>query len=193
MQLARRVGACGRRAVDKLAGRSAAPFKSGGDCAASQPTWPENYTVPAINAERLDRLCAPFFNPQRSGAPVGLIGQKGIRCDSRLGSSPELPPQLSAASCFPNVPLGFAEQSLGRRTTVRTREPGDLPEQRHPSAARGARVGRASAVVTEMKCHAVGSRHGLIVTENSKKAGSEPGRQRLCRSVRRLRGIPVLG
>jgi hypothetical protein len=78
-----------------------------------------------------------------------LIGQKGIRCDSRSGSSPELPPQLSAASRFPNVPLGFAEQSLGRRTTVRTREPGDLPEQRHPSAARGARVGRASAVVTE--------------------------------------------
>jgi hypothetical protein len=51
----------------------------GGDCAASQPTWPENYTVQAINAERLDRLCAPFFNQRRSGAPVGLIGQKGIR------------------------------------------------------------------------------------------------------------------
>jgi high affinity Mn2+ porin len=31
---------------------------------------------------------------------------------------------------------------------VKTREPGDLPEQRHPSAARGARVGRTSAVVT---------------------------------------------
>jgi hypothetical protein len=125
MQLGRRVGARGRRAVDKLVRRSAAPLKSGGDCAASDQTWPENYTVPAINAERLDRLCPPFFNPPRSGAPVSLIGEKGIRCDSRLGSSPELPPQLSAASCFPNVPLGFAEQSLGRRTTVRTREPGD--------------------------------------------------------------------
>ena len=110
MQLARRVGARGRRAVDKLVRRSAAPFKSDGDCAAPDPTWPENYTVGAINAERLDRLCAPFFNRERSGAPVGLIGEKGIRCDSHLGSSPELPPQLSAASCFPNVPLGFGSK-----------------------------------------------------------------------------------
>src|SRR5262249_16270591 len=30
-----------------------------------------------------------------------------------------------------------------------TREPGDLPERRHPSGVRGARMGRCSAVVTE--------------------------------------------
>lgn len=149
MQLARRVGACGRRAVDKLVARSAAPLESGGVSAASRPTWPENYTVPAINAERLDRLYAPSFNPRRSGAPVCLTGQKGIRCDSRCSLIRSCPRQLSAASYFPNVPLGFAEQSLGRRTTVTTRKPGDLPERRHPSATRGARAGRASAVMTE--------------------------------------------
>src|SRR5690348_7356369 len=173
MQLARRVDACGGRAVKLVAG-GAAPFEPGGDRAAPQPTWPENYTAPAINAGRLDRLCAPSFNPQRSGAPVGLTGQKGIRCDSRLGSSPELPPQLSAASRFPNVPLGFAEQSLGRRTTVRTREPGDLPEQGHPSAARGARVGRASAVVTERIVTRWAAVMGSLLQKLEKRPGRSP-------------------
>src|SRR5262249_31662202 len=38
-------------------------------------------------------------NRRRSGVPVGVTGQKGIRCDCRVWqSSPELPPQLSAAS-----------------------------------------------------------------------------------------------
>ena len=109
------------------------------DGAVSPKTWPENYTEPTISTERLDRLYARSFNPRCSGAPVGLTGEKGIRCDSRLESSPELPPQLSAVSCFPNMPLGFAEQSLGRWKAVTTRKPGDLPERRH-LPPRGARV-----------------------------------------------------
>jgi hypothetical protein len=81
---------------------------------------------------------------------AGLVDRpKGNPVRLALQSNPELPPQLSAASYFPNVPLGFAEQSLGRRTTVTTRKPGDLPERRHPSATRGARAGRASAMMTE--------------------------------------------
>ena len=92
-----------------------------------------------------------------------------------MGSSPGLPPQLSAASCFPNVPLGFAEQSLGRRTTVRTRKPGDLPEQRHPSAARGARVGRASAVVTERIVTRWAAVMGLLLQKLQKRPDWSPG------------------
>jgi hypothetical protein len=53
-----------------LAGCSAA-------AAISHPTLPENYTVPAINGPRLDRLCALSFNPRRSGAPVSFDWRKG--------------------------------------------------------------------------------------------------------------------
>ena len=47
------------------------------------------------------------------------------------------------------MPLGLAMQGLGRRRRVTTREPGDLPERRHPSGVRGARTGRTSAAVTK--------------------------------------------
>ena len=94
MQLARRIGTCGRRAVDKLSGCVAAPFISGG---VSPSTWPENYTVLSFDLSVLTVYARPssirivqvcrFFDRQ-----------KGIRCDSFLAFSPELPPQLSAAS-----------------------------------------------------------------------------------------------
>jgi hypothetical protein len=50
-----------------------------------------------------------------------------VRC--RQASMPELPPQLSAASCCP-VDVTEASRLREDRTTVMTREPGDLPRPR---------------------------------------------------------------
>src|ERR1700739_722635 len=49
---------------------------------------------------------------------------------------------------FSERATGLCQHGPGRWKTVTTREPGDLPERSHPSGVRGARTGRASAVVT---------------------------------------------
>ena len=101
--------------------------------------------------ELLDTHASCSFNWHSSGVPVALIGQEGIRCASplrRQGKSEAAPATVGGES-FSHVPLGLAAQGLGRRRRVTTREPGDLPERRHPSDARWARAGRTSAVVTK--------------------------------------------
>ena len=82
---------------------------------------------------------------------ITLIGQEGIRCAApfpRQGKSGAAPATVGGES-FSHMPLGLAMQGLGRRRRVTTREPGDLPERRHPSGVRGARSGRTSAAVTK--------------------------------------------
>jgi hypothetical protein len=94
-----------------------------------------------------------LFNLGSSGEPVALIGQEGIRCVSpfrRQDNSGAAPATVGGES-FSRRPLGFVTQSLGRRRRTATRKPGDLPERRHPSAVRGARAGRTSAVVTDFE------------------------------------------
>jgi hypothetical protein len=105
--------------------------------------------------ELLDSRRSCSFNEHSSGVPVALIGQEGIRCASplrRQGKSEAAPATVGGES-FSHVPLGLAAQGLGRRRRVTTREPGDLPERRHPSDARWARAGRTSAAVTSTMCH----------------------------------------
>jgi hypothetical protein len=99
------------------------------------------------------------FNPRSSGAPITSIGQKGIRCAAvqRRSKSGAAPATVGGES-FSYVPLDLAMQGLGRQRRVTTREPGDLPERRHPSDARRARVGRTSAAVTSTMCHTDGGR-----------------------------------
>ena len=95
------------------------------------------------------RSCS-FYSPS-SGVLITLIGQEGIRCAApfpRQGKSGAAPATVGGES-FSHMPLGLAMQGLGRRRRVTTREPGDLPERRHPSGVRGARSGRTSAAVTK--------------------------------------------
>ena len=56
-----------------------------------------------------------------------------------------------------------------------TRKSGDLPERRHPSAARGARVGRASAVVTERIVTRWAAVMGLLLQKLQKRPDWSPG------------------
>ena len=63
---------------------------------------------------------------------IALISQEGIRCGSsfrRRVKSGAAPATVGGKS-FSRMPLGFAVQSLGRRRRIKTREPGDLPEQK---------------------------------------------------------------
>src|SRR6266478_7743502 len=79
----------------------------------------------------VDKNGSRLFHHERSGAPVALTGQKGIRCDwpsCRPIKSGAAPATVGGESFF-KLPLGFVHQSLGRRRRVTTREPGDLPEQ----------------------------------------------------------------
>jgi high affinity Mn2+ porin len=95
------------------------------------------------------RSCS-FYSPS-SGVLITLINQEGIRCAAlfpRQGKSGAAPATVGGES-FSHMPLGLAMQGLGRRRRVTTREPGDLPERRHPSGVRGARSGRTSAAVTK--------------------------------------------
>ena len=99
----------------------------------------------------LDTRRGTSFNSASSGVPVALIGQKGIRCAApfgRQGKSGAAPATVGGES-FSHVPLDLAMQGLGRRRRAATREPGDLPQRGHPSHARRACAGRASAVVTK--------------------------------------------
>jgi hypothetical protein len=113
--------------------------------------WPSCNGFQQSESGELDTYGVHTFNPRSSGAPVALIGQEGIRCVSpfrRQDNSGAAPATVGGES-FSRMPLGFAVQSLGRRRRIKTREPGDLPERRHPSGVRGARAGRTSAVVTD--------------------------------------------
>jgi hypothetical protein len=114
-------------------------------------TWPDCNSTHQTANERLDMEREDSFNLRCSGAPIALIGQKGIRCVEpfrRRGNSGAAPATVGGEP-FSEMPLGFAMQSLGRRRRVRTREPGNLPERSHLSGVRGVRSGRTSAVVTE--------------------------------------------
>jgi len=99
--------------------------------------------------ERLDSHGRRLFNRISSGAPAALVGQEGIRCGPtgiRRANSGAAPATVSG-ELVSRMPLRFAVQGAGRRRRAKTREPGDLPERRHPSTVRGARLGRASAAV----------------------------------------------
>ena len=104
---------------------------------------------------------------------ITLIGQEGIRCAApfpRQGKSGAAPATVGGKS-FSHMPLGLAMQGLGRRRRAATREPGDLPERRHPSGARGARSGRTSAAVTKrlvMRMEAAKTMLAHISTEIAK-------------------------
>jgi hypothetical protein len=78
----------------------------------------------------VDKKGACFFHRRCSGAPVALIGQKGIRCEppSRWRVKSGAAPATVGGESFFRLPLSFVHQSLGRRRRMRTREPGDLPE-----------------------------------------------------------------
>ena len=58
------------------------------------------HTLQGNEFRAVDKNGFGSFHRSRSGAPVALIGQKGIRCDWPFASqsNPELPPQLWAAS-----------------------------------------------------------------------------------------------
>ena len=123
--------------------------------------WQARNTIQQNENELLDTRRSNSFNSCSSGVPVTLIGQEGIRCAvpfQRQGKSGAAPATVGGES-FSQTPLGFAKQSPGRLRRVKTREPGDLPERRHPSDVRWARAGRISAVVTSTLCHADGGRH----------------------------------
>src|SRR5262245_6027421 len=68
--------------------------------AAASQTLLKCHTLQANEFRGVDKNGSGFFHRPCSGAPVALIGQKGIRCDwpSAGQSNPELPPQLWAAS-----------------------------------------------------------------------------------------------
>jgi hypothetical protein len=112
--------------------------------------WPDCYTLQQIGSACLDTGDARPFNSSCSGVLIALIGQEGIRCGSsfRRRANSGAAPATVGGEPFSKVPLGFALQGLGRRRRAITREPGDLPERRHPTGARGARLERTSAVVT---------------------------------------------
>jgi hypothetical protein len=78
----------------------------------------------------VDKSGSAFFHHERSGAPVALIGQKGIRCDLlfRWRVKSGAAPATVGGESFFSLPLGFVRQSLGRRRRIKTRKPGDLPE-----------------------------------------------------------------
>jgi hypothetical protein len=70
--------------------------------ALSRQVWRGDISFQQNENERLDtdRVC--LFHSHSSGVPVALVGQEGIRCAEsfRRRANPELPPQLSAVSCF---------------------------------------------------------------------------------------------
>ena len=100
------------------------------------------HTLQGNEFRGVDKNRRGFFHRSCSGAPVALIGQKGIRCDwpSRWPIKSGAAPATVGGESFFKLPLGC--QSLGRRRRVVTREPGDLPEQ---SSFR--RAGRAHGAV----------------------------------------------
>ena len=109
------------------------------------------------------RSCS-FYSPS-SGVLITLIGQEGIRCAApfpRQGKSGAAPATVGGES-FSHMPLGLAMQGLGRRRRAATREPGDLPERRHPSGVRGA-LGADFRCGDKTTCHADGGRHDHACT-----------------------------
>jgi hypothetical protein len=151
---ARHHGLSGRQLRSFRTVRTAAPLPRGlrsSRLLSRVKTWPDCHTLQQIGSACLDTRDARPFNSPRSGEPIALIGQEGIRCGSsfRWRANSGAAPATVGGEPFSKVPLGFALQSLGRRRTAITREPGDLPERSHPTSARGARLERTSAVVTD--------------------------------------------
>src|SRR5262249_43937806 len=109
---------------------------------ASSHTLLKCHTLQGNECRGVDKNGFGSFHRSCSGAPVALIGQKGIRCDwpSRRRIKSGAAPATVGGEPFFSLPLGC--QSLGRRRRVVTREPGDLPEQ---SSFR--RAGRAHGAV----------------------------------------------
>jgi hypothetical protein len=143
----------GRRLLPFKTFRTASPLPRGlrsSRLLSQVKAWPDCYTLQQIGSACLDTGDARPFNSPCSGVPIALIGQEGIRCGSsfRWRAKSGAAPATVGGEPFSKVPLGFALQGLGRRRRAITREPGDLPERRHPTGARGARLERTSAVVT---------------------------------------------
>jgi len=93
---------------------------------------PENDTLQRNERDQLDSGSAHDFNRNCSGVPIGLIGQEGIRCVSSCwrGKSGAAPATVGG-ELSPKCHWVFALRDPGRRRRAETREPGDLPEQRH--------------------------------------------------------------
>src|ERR1700678_4518275 len=90
-------------------------------------TWPDRNSLQQNGNEQLDTNGARSLNSRSSGVLIALVSQEGIRCVKtfrrRINSGAA--PATVGGEPFSEVPLGFAVQSLGRRRTAVTREPGD--------------------------------------------------------------------
>jgi hypothetical protein len=124
--------------------------------------WLDSNNFRRDTHERLDTDKVRPFNSRSSGVPIALIGQEGIRCVSpfRRRSNSGAAPATVGGESFSEMPLGFAVQSLGRRRTAKTREPGDLPERRHSFRRAGRAFGADFRCGDRTKCHTDGGRHG---------------------------------
>jgi hypothetical protein len=116
--------------------------------------------------ERLDTDRVYLSYLYSSGVPIALVGQEGIRCaeSSRRQSNSGAAPATVGGEPFSEMPLGFAVQSLGRRRTATTREPGDLPERGHSFRRAGRAFGADFRCGDRTTCHTDGGRHGSICT-----------------------------
>jgi hypothetical protein len=153
--------------VQSIARRSLAMDFSRGNSAALSPiprvaAWPNGNSFQQNRSERLDTNKARSQTSTRSGVLIALISQEGIRCGSpfrRRAKSGAAPATVGGES-FSKMPLGFAVQSLGRRRRVKTREPGDLPEQRSSFRRAGRAYGADFRCGDDSNCHTDGGRHG---------------------------------
>jgi hypothetical protein len=118
-------------------------------------------TTGKLNRSRLTERRPPFSIPAVQ-VPIASIGQEGIRCVPPLRRRVKsgAAPATVSGEPFSKGPLGLAQQGLGRWRKVTTREPGNLPERRHPSAARGCAVGADLRCGDKRQRHADGGRHG---------------------------------
>jgi hypothetical protein len=103
-----------------------------------------------------DRACPSYSHS--SGVLIALVSQEGIRCaesSRRQGNSGAVPATVGGEP-FSEMPLGFAVQSLGRRGTATTREPGDLPERTSSFRRAGRACGADFRCGGRTICHAHG-------------------------------------
>jgi hypothetical protein len=124
--------------------------------------WPNCNSLRQNRSGRLDTNKTCVFYSRRSGALIALISQEGIRCDSpfRWRAKSGAAPATVGGESFSQMPLGFAVQSLGRRRRIRTREPGDLPEQKSSFRRAGRAIGAGFRCGDRAGCHTFGGRHG---------------------------------
>jgi len=124
--------------------------------------WPDCNSAHQNTDGRIDTNDIRSLIPCRSGVLIALISQEGIRCGSpfrRRAKSGAAPATVGGES-FSKMPLDFAVQSLGRRRRVKTREPGDLPEQRSSFRRAGRAYGADFRCGDDSNCHTDGGHHG---------------------------------